>query len=113
MMFEDLDELMDKKISMEDCKKGLYFSTALSGFYLELTYDDGLLVVIYETASFPSDGYMPSVKRVIDLVYPQNFDEITLRDIFMDMVADGRTKYIPVRELDDWEAEALKDAVMI
>ena len=112
-MFEDLEELMDREITEHELLEGLYFSTALNGFYVEIIDDSSLMVTIYETASFPSDGYMPSVKRVVGAVFPQNFPELKLRDIVMDMVADGKTRYIPTRELEDWEAKALKDAVMI
>ena len=112
-MFEDLEELMDREITKDDLYKGLYFSTAMSGFYVEMIYDAGPMVTVYETASFPSDGYMPSVKRVAGVVFPQEFPDMKLRDIAMDMVADGKTKYIPTHELENWEIKALKDAVMI
>ena len=112
-MLEDLEELMDMNVTKDDLYKGLYFSTAHSGFYVEMIYDAGPMVTIYETASFPSDGYMPSVKRVAGVIFPQDFPELKIRDVVMDMIADGKTKYIPVHELEDWEAKALKDAVMI
>ena len=38
-MFEDLEGLMDKEITKDDLYKGLYFSTAMSSFYVEMIYD--------------------------------------------------------------------------
>ena len=49
-MFEDLEELMDREITKDDLYKGLYFSTAMSGFYVEMIYDAGPMVTVYETA---------------------------------------------------------------
>lgn len=114
-MFEDIEDLMNRRITDEDLKKGLFFHTALKGFYVQIDrMDASTIITVYETATFPTDGYdVPSVKRIADMCFPQDFEDATLRDYFMDMVADGKTKYLPTDELDDYEIELLKKAVMI
>ena len=114
-MFEDIEDLMNRDVTEDDLKKGLYFRTALKGFYVQIDkMDSSPLITIYETATFPTDGWdVPSVKRIADMCFPQEFENPTLRDYFMDMVVDGKTKYLPTYELEDWEIEQLKNAVMI
>ena len=114
-MFEDIEDLMNRDVTEEDLKKGLYFRTALKGFYVVIDLVDfAPLITVYETATFPTDGYdIPSVKRIADVCFPQEFENPTLRDYCMDMLADGRTKYFPAYEMEDWEIEQLKNAVMV
>ena len=113
MMFEELEDLMNRRVTIDDCRKGVFYQTALDRFYIGIGYeDDEAMIVVYETASFPTDGYMPSVKRIAGAVFRRIDDDTTLRDIYQDMVAQNLTRYTPVCELEEWEAEALKDAVM-
>ena len=116
MMFDDnIEDLMNKDVTKEDLKKGLYFRTSLKGFYVVIDQMDfAPLITVYETATFPSDGYdVPSVKRVVDVCFPQDFENPTLRDYCMDMLADGKTKYLPTYEMEDWEIEQLKNAISV
>ena len=114
-MFEDIEDLMNRNVTKEDLKKGLYFHTSLKGFYIVIDQMDfAPLITVYETATFPSDGYdVPSVKRVADVCFPQDFENPTLRDYCKDMLTQCKTRYLPEREMEDWEIEQLKNAISV